>query len=118
MLDRGPKEELDEGPSWKAHTHAWPRGVRPVGSHELDSLGVDRRGNIYWDGRLLEVPHFVLTRGQKIWAVLLTLAALAGGIGSFVQGILMYDEWACRQGLPSLSCAARVDESAEKGERG
>jgi hypothetical protein len=95
-----------------------PQGVRPVGPRELDCLGIDRRGNIYWDGRPVEIRHFVLTRGQKIWAVLVALAAIAGGIGSCAQAVVTYDDWACREGLPSLSCSGQVEESADQGERG
>ena len=117
MLDRRCEEELAEVPLWKATKQAWPRGVRPIGPNELDCLGIDRRGNIYWDGRPIEGQHFLLTRGQKFWAVLVALAAIAGGIGSCAQGILTYDEWACRQGLPTLSCSGQVEESADQEER-
>jgi hypothetical protein len=100
MLDRTREEELHEVPPWRANKEAWPRGVRPIGQDELDCLGIDRRGNIYWDGKPVEGRHFVLTRAQKIWAVLVALAAIAGGLGSFTQGALMYNEWACREGRP------------------
>ena len=42
--------ELREVPLWKANKGAWPPGVRPIGMDEADCLGVDRRGNHYWDG--------------------------------------------------------------------
>ena len=39
-----------EVPLWKANKGAWPPGVRPIGMDEADCLGVDRRGNLCWDG--------------------------------------------------------------------
>ena len=65
MLDRTREEELHEVPSWEANKEAWPRGVRPIGQDELDCLGIDRRGNIYWDGTPVVIRGFVLTPRQS-----------------------------------------------------
>jgi hypothetical protein len=114
MLDRTGEEELQDVPLWVANKAAWPQGVRPVGVDELHCLGIDRRGNIYWDGKPVEVRHFVLTRSQKIWAILVALAAIGGGIGSCTQGALLYNEWACREDLPALMCQGQAEESAQQ----
>ena len=104
MLDQVREEQLHERLPWKAQTQTWPPGVRPIGKDELECLGIDQRGILYWDGKPAQSRQFVLTRGQKIWAVLVVLAAIAGGLGSFVQGFLTYHDWACREGLPTLPC--------------
>jgi hypothetical protein len=105
MLDKAHVKELNEGPLSKADKQGWPPGVRPIGEHELDGLlGVDQSGILYWDGKPVQSRHFNLTRGQKVWAVLVALALIAGGLGSFLQGFLTYHDWACREGLPTVPC--------------
>src|SRR5262249_26132424 len=52
----------------RAVARSWPAGVR-TGRRRGDCLGIDRRGNLYWDGRPVEVRHFWLTRWQKVGAV-------------------------------------------------
>jgi hypothetical protein len=115
MLDRTREEELHEVPPWKANKAAWPRGVRPIGQDELDCLGIDRRGNIYWDGTPVVIRSFALTPRQKFWAVVVALAAIAGGLGSCTQGALMYNEWACREGFPALGCPMEQAEEQPGG---
>ena len=102
MLDKAREEELNEAPRWKVQS--WPPGVRPIGQHELDGLGVDQSGILYWDGKPVQSRHFIVTRGQKVWAVLVALAVIAGGLGAFVQAFLTYHDWACREGLPTVPC--------------
>jgi hypothetical protein len=103
MLDKAREEQLNEAPPWKAQS--WPPGVRPIGQHELDGLGVDQSGTLYRVGKPVQCRHsIILTRGQKVWAVLVALAVIAGGLGSFVQGFLTYHDWACREGLPTVPC--------------
>lgn len=115
MLDRTREEELHEVPPWKANKAAWPRGVRPIAQDELDCLGIDGRGNIYWDGTPVVIRSFVLTPRQKFWAVVVALAAIAGGLGSCTQGALMYNEWACREGFPALGCPMEQAEEQPGG---
>ena len=63
--------------------------------------------------------RLVLTRSQKVWAVLVALALIAGGIGSCTQGFVSYHDWACRTGHgPALACAGEVDSEPEQLERG
>ena len=75
------EEELNEAPPWKAQS--WPP---------------------YSNGQPVQSWRFILTRGQKVWAVLVALAAIAGGLGSCAQGLLTYHDWACREGLPTVPC--------------
>ena len=76
------EEELREVPLWKANKGAWPPGVRPIGMDEADCLGVDRRGNLYWDGKPVEVRNFALTFGQKVWAGIVAVSAVVGAVGA------------------------------------
>jgi hypothetical protein len=104
MLGEVREEELNEAPPSRANRQGSPSGARPVGQHELDCLGIDQRGIRYWNGQPIQSWRFILTRGQKVWAVLVALAAVAGGLGSCAQGFLTYHDWACREGLPTLPC--------------
>jgi hypothetical protein len=54
-MARTREEELREVPLWTANKERWPPGVRGIGTEEMDCLGVDRRGNLYWDGKPVEV---------------------------------------------------------------
>ena len=73
---------MREVPLWKANKGAWPPGVRPIGMDEADCLGVDRRGNLYWDGKPVEVRNFALTFGQKVWAGIVAVSAVVGAVGA------------------------------------
>ena len=65
----------------------------------------------------LDEVRLVLTRLQKVWAVLVALALIAGGIGSCAQGVVTYHDWACRMGYWSvLGCAGEVDIEPEQSE--
>jgi hypothetical protein len=101
-LERG---ELREVPLWKANKERWPPEVRKIAMEEQDCLGIDRRGNLYWDGKPIEVRYFglTLTRWQQVGAAIVVVSALIGAIG--VAGWVAYDDWACRAGLPSVACA-------------
>src|SRR5436190_19511189 len=58
MTERTRQDELSDVPLWKANKQTWPRGVRPIGQGELDCLGIDRRGDLYWDGKPIEVAVY------------------------------------------------------------
>lgn len=105
MTARTREEELREVPLWKPNEQTWPPGVRRIGSDELDCLGIDRRGNLYWDGKPVEVRHFWLTRWQKVGAVIIAISALIGAIGAAAQGWVAYEDFACRAGWPAIACA-------------
>jgi hypothetical protein len=105
MTTRTREDELRDIPLWKANKQTWPAGVREIGMEETDCLGVDRRGNLYWDGKPVEVRHFWLTRWQRVGAVIVTLSALIVAIAAVTQAWVAYEDWACRAGWPSLVCA-------------
>jgi hypothetical protein len=84
MAARTREDELKELPQWRANKAAWEPGVRTVGLEELDCLGIDRHGNLYWDGKPVEVRH-VWTRWQKVGAVVIAVSAIVGAIGAATQ---------------------------------
>ena len=105
MTERTRQDELSDVPLWKANKQTWPRGVRPIGQGELDCLGIDRRGDLYWDGKPVEVRHLRLTGWQRFWATLVSLFIIVGGLGSCTQGLVSYHAWACGTGSPTLGCS-------------
>jgi hypothetical protein len=107
-MARTREEELREVPLWRPNKDRWPPGVRTVGMDEVDCLGIDRHGNLYWDGKPVEVRRFSLTRWQAFWTGVVATFAIAGSIGAFAQGWAAYHDWACRDGWPAITCAHTV----------
>jgi hypothetical protein len=109
MIDRTREDELRDVPLWKANKELWPPAVREIAMEEQDCLGIDRHGNLYWDGKPVEVRHFwlslLLTRWQQVGAVIIVVSALFGAIGAAAQGWVAYEDWACRAGWPAVGCA-------------
>jgi hypothetical protein len=105
------EDELREVPVWRANKETWPPGVREIRVEEADCLGIDRHGNLYWDGKPVEVKHFwlslLLTRWQQVGAVIVVVSALIGALGGATQGWVGYEDWACRAGWPTIGCAQR-----------
>jgi hypothetical protein len=66
----------------------------------------------------LDKVRLVLTPSQKVWAVMVALAVIAGGVGSCAQGIVTYHDWACRGYWQVLGCGGEVDTEPEQSERG
>ena len=81
------EEEMAEVPFW-APTKPWPKGVRGVARNELDVLGVDKRGRLYWDGKPIEVREFSLRWPERALAV-------AGLIVAFTAVFLQSWQWGC-----------------------
>ena len=71
------EDELREIPFRTADRSSWPRNLRTVGMGEIDRLGVDETGRLYWDGKAIEIKEFKLRRPERIIAILALLAALA-----------------------------------------
>ena len=94
-------EHMREDESKQPSRRHWPPGVQSISVDNLDTLGVDRNGNLYWDGKAVEMRHFVFTRGQTLLAALVTAAAILGGVGAAAQGWAAYHDWACRVGWPA-----------------
>jgi hypothetical protein len=87
-MARTREEELREVPPWTANKERWPPGVRAIGMEEMDCLGVDRRGNLYWDGKPVEVRRFSLTGWQAFVATVIAGFAAAGAFGTFLVNLI------------------------------
>jgi hypothetical protein len=72
-------------PLWKANKQTWPPGVRTIGENELDCLGIDRTGNLYRDGKPIEVRNFSLTPWQRAGTIIVTASAAAAALATTVQ---------------------------------
>lgn len=71
----------------------WPVHVWAIGLDRLDYLGVDRDGNLYWDGERVEVRKpLSLTFWQKVGAVTVTLSTIVAA-GAAVASALA--DWFC-----------------------
>jgi hypothetical protein len=57
------------------------------------------------DLREVEVRHIWLTPWQKLGAVIIVICALVGALAAAMQGLIAYEDLACRAGWPSFSCA-------------
>ena len=69
------QQEPDAAPIRKADPCGWPSGVRAITSEELDTIGVDPKGDFYWHGKHVQVPlvlnfwHSVLATGAAISSI-------------------------------------------------
>jgi hypothetical protein len=63
-------KELAAAPLKKADKSTWPPGVRPIAWGEMDAIGVDAKGDLYWHGKAVNVRHRVdLDRTQTVIAI-------------------------------------------------
>ncbi len=76
------KEELERIPPRKVDRSTWPKKVRPIGVDEMDALGVDDTGTLYWHGKSVAVRRIEL-RSWELWlAVLATVGTLLSGLAA------------------------------------
>jgi hypothetical protein len=99
------EEDLKQVPLAKGTKSTWPAGVRSISQTELDLLGVDNNGRLYWEGRPVAVSRR-LTGWQTLGAFVVGTFVVVGGIGSFAQGWAVYHDWACKVGWPAITCPA------------
>ena len=111
------KRELELAPLRKADPSTWPKGVRPISIDEVDGIGVDSRGDLYWQGKRVEThTRLDLNWRQIVYAGVLVVFAGLSAAGAIVQGWASYNGWglqgrmACRLSkvLKAVPCD-RVD---------
>lgn len=92
------KEELRRVPLHKVDASKWPKGVRVISLDEVDGLGVDIDGRLYWDGKPVEIigQRIELTFGQKVYAFIIGAGALATFFVTILQGMTSIVEWMCK----------------------
>src|SRR5262245_22571730 len=97
------ERELREVPPRKTDRTAWPKGVRPIGIDEVDGIGVDANGDLYWHGKRVETRTRVkLTPLQMTYGVIIAVATMVGAGGALAQGWAAYNDWACKVGWPAV----------------
>lgn len=88
----------------------WPRNVRATSTKELDGLGIDNDGRLYWNGKPVEIigRRLDLTRTQAVIAIVVAAFTIIGSIGAAAQGWAAYHDWACRNNQRALlQCPVR-----------
>ena len=96
------------GRAWSEGDRApeWPDGVHALSDEGLLLLGLDGKGQLYWDGKPLEVrrrPDF--TWRQKLVAGAVTAAVIASGLNGIVQAVSAGTEYGCKHGWWTQGCA-------------
>ena len=95
-----------------ARAPEWPAGVHALSDEGLQLLGLDRKGQLYWDGKPLEVRRrFGLTWRQKLATGAVTAAVIAGGLNGIVQAVSAGTEYGCKHGWWTAGCAPRASEA-------
>jgi len=83
----------------------WPEGVRQISIEGLGLLGIDDDHQLYWDGQRVEVRRrLTLSFWQKFGAVIVVIATVFGGIGSFAEGYVAATEYGCKLHLWQHTC--------------
>ncbi len=70
------EEELARVPPRKVQREDWPKGVRGIGQDELDALGVDVAGALYWHGKSVAIRRIELRSKELILAAFATAATV------------------------------------------
>ncbi len=85
----------------------WPPGVEQISMEKLGRLGIDGKDRLFWNGRQIEVKSRLdLTGVQKIFAVVVAVMAVLGGLGSFASGFNDLSQFLCARNDHVLSCPA------------
>ncbi|WP_162914446.1 hypothetical protein [Taklimakanibacter lacteus] len=75
------QQDVKPAPIRKADKSTWPPGVRAITADELEAIGVDHRGDLYWHGKHVQVRHpLVLNFWHTLLATGTALSAIALGL--------------------------------------
>jgi hypothetical protein len=97
------ERELEQTPFRRADKATWPKGVRPIGLEEVDAIGVDAKGNLYWHGKHVETrARLNLNWRQVVYAAIILIFTGITACGAAVQGWTAYNDWACKVGWPAI----------------
>jgi len=98
------ERELKEAPLRKPDKATWPEGVRPISIDEMDGIGVDADGDLYWHGKRVTRTRVDLNWRQVIYAGFILLFTAIAACGAAVQGWTAYQDWACKVGWRAVAC--------------
>jgi hypothetical protein len=92
------EDELRRIPFLRVNPRKRPKGVRGIGQGELDGLGVDIDGRLYWQGRPVEIigQRLVLSFWQRVYALILGAGAFAAFVVTLAQGLTALADWMCK----------------------
>ena len=97
------ERELNEVPLRPANKAEWPPGIRGIAIKEVDAIGVDANGDLYWHGKRVETrTRLDLDRWQIAIAVVIAVGTLIGAAAAVAQGWASYNDWACKVGWPAV----------------
>ena len=74
--------ELKEIPPQKAHPENWPKGVRTIGLDEMNALGVDAGGTLYWHGKSVAIRRIELRKSELFLASIAAIGTLLSGLAA------------------------------------
>ena len=85
---------------------SWPKGVRGITIGEMDKIGVDGDGRLYWDGKQIEISKRLdLSKGERWFALIVGAFAIFGSIGAVAQGWAAAHQWSCQTKIASVGCS-------------
>lgn len=82
MSERDREAELREVPPRKAQPEDWPTGVRTIGLDEMNALGVDAGGNLFWHGKSVAIRRIELRKAELFLATIATFGTLISGLAA------------------------------------
>ncbi|WP_027835206.1 hypothetical protein [Maritalea myrionectae] len=97
------REELEQIKPHKPNKSKWPKHIRTVELNETDNLGIDAKGQLYWDGELIHIRKHELGKIERIQAwiiaggtIIFALTAL-GQLAQFhnIDCLLPWLEYRC-----------------------
>jgi hypothetical protein len=72
---------------------------------DLNRLGIDAGRQLYWDGQPVEVRRrLILTRFQKVFAVVVAVVGLLAGLATIATGINNASAFLCQRHIRTLTC--------------
>ncbi len=101
--------ELKKVPIVKASPESWSEGVRAISIDELECLGIDKTGRLYWNGRPIEVRTLELPRLERA-------VAIGAGVAVILTGLVTAWQWGCSiQWLSTAACPTVMRDSENAG---
>jgi len=94
------EDELRRVPLQKIDKSKWPTNVRPVAMTEVDGLGIDPSGRLYWNGKPVEIvsQRLDLTWVQTAIALSVAIFTSIAALATAVPAWTAYNDLACKVG--------------------
>jgi hypothetical protein len=90
-----------------AEGEPWPADVQPLSIEDLARLGINAKNELFWDGKVVEVRRaLVLSRFQTVFAWIVSVFAILGGLGGLFSGIQNASLFLCARDVAWLTCPA------------